>query len=77
MGRIIKMSCYDCIYSEGDDCNPNNFVCRCQRVDYEDNPNPHYLHILHADHTCLQGVSKDNCIGLKANNGQSQETKDI
>ena len=62
------MSCHECIYGREDDCNPNNFVCHCQRpdIDEDDNqkPNEHYLHILHANHSCKHCIAKDNCIGM-------------
>lgn len=47
------MSCHECTFSSEDDCNPNNFVCGCQEL-FEGKPNEHYLHILHADHNCIQ-----------------------
>lgn len=59
------MSCEECIYGERLE-NSNNFVCKCTKLDWEEKPNEHYLHILHAEHTCLQCIAKDNCIGLKA-----------
>ncbi len=68
------MSCHDCIFSTEDDCNPNNFVCGCIRLDSEDKPNEHYLHVLHANHTCIQSVSKDNCVGLKAEKATGDQT---
>ena len=45
--------CHDCIYSTEDDCNPNNYVCLCTGL-FDDRPNEHYLHILHANHNCIQ-----------------------
>ena len=46
--------CHECIFSTEDDCNPNNCVCLCTEL-FEGKPNEHHLHILHANHSCIQG----------------------
>lgn len=47
------MACHNCSWGVEDDCNPNNFVCQCNEL-FHSQPNEHYLHVLHADHTCMQ-----------------------
>jgi len=42
------MACHECKFSIEDDCNPNNFVCHCKDA------RAHYLHILHANHSCIK-----------------------
>lgn len=47
------MSCHDCAFSTEDECNPNNSVCKCTEL-LDGKPNEHYLHVLHANHNCIQ-----------------------
>ena len=47
------MACHECEFSVEDDCNPNNIVCKCTEL-LDGKPNEHYLHILHANHNCIQ-----------------------
>ena len=47
------MACHECIFGTEDDCNPNNYVCECTDL-LDGKPNEHYLHILHANHLCIQ-----------------------
>jgi len=47
------MACHECIFSSEDDCNPNNFVCECTEL-FKGKPNEHYMHVLHANHNCMQ-----------------------
>lgn len=48
------MPCHDCKHGSEDDCNPNNYVCECTELLDGIVPNEHYLHILHANHNCIQ-----------------------
>ncbi len=51
------MACHECIYSAEDDCNPNNYICHCMEL-FESKPNEHFLHILQANHSCMQSTTK-------------------